>query len=258
MMASIRIRPATLADEPAINTIHYKALDTFHDFYGAFFALHPRDLLPKLNARALRNPQQKFLVAEAWDDVVGFVRWEMVSADGEVEGEKVEMEPMGPLVKTKDHLEAVWERFNEREGEMERCYKGAAGGLRHACEFSVYACVIHGMSLIRLVDVKHLMVHPDHQRKGIGHKLLSEVISRSDELGVPTFIVSSAEAYALYGRLGFQDLETFSIDNGYWAQEVVSLEEKLGIHGNEGLAKQYEGVEEVERYMIRSPKAGKA
>lgn len=100
------------------------------------------------------------------------------------------------------------------------------------------------------------MVDPSHQRKGIGAKLLQTVVEASDEVRVPTFLVASAEGYGLYKRLGFEDLGTWTIDDDFWSKEIVEHEKKLGISGNEKLAEQYEGVEEVERYMIRECRSG--
>ncbi len=95
------------------------------------------------------------------------------------------------------------------------------------------------------------MVHPNHQRKGIGRKLLGTVAAKSDTSGIPTFIVASAEAHQLYDTLGFEGLGAFQVENGYWAKEVVKHEQKLGIEGNENLGQKYEKLEEVGTYMVR-------
>jgi predicted N-acetyltransferase YhbS len=102
-----------------------------------------------------------------------------------------------------------------------------------------------------IIVVKHLMVDPAHQRKGIGRQLLAAVVARSDAAGLPTFIMSSKEANQLYLRLGFEELGTAEIDNEYWAKEIVAHERALGIEGNEGLADMYEGKMEVERSLVR-------
>ena len=139
-MMPITFRPATTDDLSAINRIHYDALEQWHDFYGAFFALHPRELLPRLNARAMRIPSQIFLVAVEQDEVVGFVRYQMVDATGAPEGEGPAqggdevVEPIAALAKPKEHLKELWERFSERDAAMDECYGKAAGGRRHACE----------------------------------------------------------------------------------------------------------------------------
>lgn len=135
-MATVTIRPATLDDLLAINRVHYAALDKFHDFYGAFLVPHPRDLLPRLNARGMSNPSQVFHVAVDGDEVVGFVRYQMVDAQGEAENDVKNVEPMAPQVKPKEHVKDLWEKFSERDGEMNGCYQKTSGGRRHACEVS--------------------------------------------------------------------------------------------------------------------------
>lgn len=59
------------------------------------------------------------------------------------------------------------------------------------------------------------MVDPDHQRKGIGAKLLRTVVDVSDDGKLPNFLVASAEGYELYKRLGFEDLGTWTIDDDF-------------------------------------------
>ena len=95
------------------------------------------------------------------------------------------------------------------------------------------------------------MVDPRHQRRGIGGKLLSAVVAKSDAEGIPTFLVASAEAYGLYLKLGFQELGTFIIDNEYWAKEMDKREEELGLQRSEKLGSKFKGMKEVERYMVR-------
>ena len=54
------------------------------------------------------------------------------------------------------------------------------------------------------VNITSLVVHPDHQRRGIGKLLISEALRRGSGM---TFSVSTgannAPALALYGRFGF-------------------------------------------------------
>lgn len=95
------------------------------------------------------------------------------------------------------------------------------------------------------------MVVPKYQRKGIGAKLLRTVIDISDSERVPTFLVASAEGYGLYKRLGFEDLGTWTIDNGRWAKEIVQHERDLVLTGNERLSERFAGTQEVEKYMMR-------
>lgn len=95
------------------------------------------------------------------------------------------------------------------------------------------------------------MVEPVHQRKGVGAKLLSIVLERSDAERKPSFLVASAEAHALYSKLGFVDLGVFKIDNEAWSREVLDLEQKLGINADQKFEEECKGLYEVERYMVR-------
>lgn len=103
-------------------------------------------------------------------------------------------------------------------------------------------------------DVHTLMIRPDYQRRGIGGKLLAEVLRRSDEEGIPTFLASTAESIGLYSKMGFKSLGTWPIDNEYWAGRIVGLEKELGIADHEGLQETFKGVGEIEDVMVRWPK----
>jgi GNAT superfamily N-acetyltransferase len=104
------------------------------------------------------------------------------------------------------------------------------------------------------LDIKHLMVHPAYQRRGIGARLLEHVIKSADAKGVPTFLVSSAEAHRLYLNLDFRDLGTWVIDNATWTKRIVAHELALGIRVNEALEQTYADATEIECYMVRWPK----
>jgi N-acetylglutamate synthase-like GNAT family acetyltransferase len=98
------------------------------------------------------------------------------------------------------------------------------------------------------------MVDPNHQKKGIGTKLLADVVAKSDEERIPTYIVSSFESHGLYAKLGFEDLEEFPIDNEYWARQIEETELGLGITDSKGLAEKCQGMREVDTGMIRWPR----
>ncbi|KAK1453239.1 hypothetical protein CMEL01_04898 [Colletotrichum melonis] len=240
---SMHVRPATTIDADAIAAVHYAALEQFHDFYGAFFERHPREILPLSTRLALKNPKNHFLVVVASDTdaVVGFIRYHVVDAMEPPAATTVEKPTesadTGPTVPSifaiKPHMKDLWERFGHpREEEMDECYEKAVDGRKHNY-------------------VKNIMVDPHHQRKGIGAKLLQSVIDISDAEKIPTFLVASAEGYGLYKKLGFEDLGTWTIDNDYWSKEIARHEDELGIMGNEGLAQTYRGKHEVEKYMMR-------
>ena len=104
------------------------------------------------------------------------------------------------------------------------------------------------------LDIRHLMVHPSHQKQGVGAKLLADVVARSDEERIPAYIVSSLESHGLYAKLGFEDLKEFPIDNEYWARRIEETESELGITANKGLAEKCRGIKEVDTGMVRWPR----
>ncbi|KAK2064031.1 acyl-CoA N-acyltransferase [Colletotrichum caudatum] len=246
MTSEIRIRPAQSSDADAIGNVHNRALNRFHEFYQAFYK-HPIEQIIQANTKSvLQNPQNQCYVAvDELDTVVGFIRYYVVEATKSKEvsttvGAEVEVHetpgvttPASNLFAIKNHIQELWERFSHpREDEMDVCYEKAMDGRKHNY-------------------IKHVMVDPKYQRKGTGAKLLRTVINISDAEGVPTFLVSSAEGYGLYERLGFQALETWTIDNSHWAKEIVQHEYNLGLTGNERLAERFAGAQETETYMIR-------
>ncbi|KAL7788935.1 acyl-CoA N-acyltransferase [Trichoderma ceciliae] len=241
-MAPVVIRPSTPADAVSVANIHYRALERYHEFYGAFFALGPRETLTRSTAAALQKPENVFLVAVdegGLGEVVGFVRYAVEAGKVAAAAEKQdEAAPAGPLLyAVKEHMKELWEAFGKKQAEIDGCYERTLNGQKH-------------------IYVYHLMIEPDHQRKGIGGKLLGAVLERSDKERLPAFLVSSAESRGLYGRMGFESLGTWRIDNGDWAARIAEVERGLGIRGNEGLEDKFRGLAEVEDAMIRWPKKG--
>ncbi|KAM0517692.1 hypothetical protein ACHAPE_004665 [Trichoderma viride] len=239
-MASVKLRPAQPADAAGIADTHYRALDRYHEFYGAFFVLDPREILAKSTPVALEKPENIMLVAvdEESNDVVGIVKYtieaEKVASTATVEDPaSVPIEPS--LTAVKEHLKELWTEFGKRRDEMDECYERAADGKRH-------------------IYIHTLMIRPDYQRRGIGEKLLAAVLERGDEEGIAAFLASTAESIGLYSRMGFESLGTWPIDNEYWAGRIVALERELGIAGHEGLQETFKGIREVEDVMARWPK----
>jgi GNAT superfamily N-acetyltransferase len=96
------------------------------------------------------------------------------------------------------------------------------------------------------------MISSAHQRRGIGAKLLSSVLAKSDADNLPTFLTSSAEAHPLYTKLGFVDFgPDFRIDNEGWARRIMALEEELGVIESRRLRDPCTGLLEVENCMVR-------
>lgn len=105
------------------------------------------------------------------------------------------------------------------------------------------------------VDIRHVMIDPKYQRKGIGQKLLATVLEKSDTEKIPTFLVSSAEAHGLYKKLGFSDIgKDFGIDNEAWAREMMKIEQGLGMDEKRRFLEECKGLNEMENYMVREAK----
>ncbi|KAF5237914.1 hypothetical protein FANTH_10525 [Fusarium anthophilum] len=233
-MASITIRPATIDDSDSIANIHYEALQFYHDFYAAFFQLHPRDLIPLATRNALQDPgQQHFLVAEQAGETVGFVRYKEVFKDKIKPNSNAK--PAASVWTVKKHMEELWDWFNKRSEEIDASKEKAVDGKDH-------------------FEVMHLMVHPDHQRKGIGGQLLQSVTEKADAANAPTLIVSSVEGHGLYRKHGFESLGTWTVDNEEWAHRIAEHEKAIGYtDGVIDIEDKYRGIREVEDSMIRQP-----
>lgn len=94
------------------------------------------------------------------------------------------------------------------------------------------------------------MIRPSHQRRGIGHELLSTALREADAQALPAVIVSSAESAGLYRKAGFASLGSFRLDNGHWAREVARVQP--GSAASAMLVERYDGVFEVEDVMVRA------
>jgi len=101
------------------------------------------------------------------------------------------------------------------------------------------------------------MVDPKAQRQGIGRLLLEAVVALSDSEQIPTILCSSREARGLYPKMGFKSIQTWMIDNEYWAREIARHDcDHFGTNDRqESWAKTYAGCFEEEAYMARGPLA---
>lgn len=295
--ANMTIRLGTAADANAISQAHYEALDQFHEFYGAFFKKHPRELVPVMTARAFakKEPVQVFYVAADGDDVVGFVRYCIEEAkdgddddekkkkkkegeeEGKTEAKEGEEEEESPYA-CKEAMKEVWKAFNDAQAKRDEMVENVAKDQRHMCKPKLVSrptihchqrmghqrmdrCWIEEairreraekkkrrIANTKQTGIQHLMIRPSHQRRGIGHALLSTALRQADAQTLPAVIVSSAESVALYKRLGFVSQGSFRIDNGHWAREAARA--RPG-RASEMLAERYDGVFEVEDVMVR-------
>lgn len=81
--------------------------------------------------------------------------------------------------------------------------------------------------------------------------MLSAVLSKADADGLPTVLVSSVESHGLYLKLGFEDVQKFTVDNGDLARKIRDCEIEHGLHPSDDLVGRYEGVTETEHVMVR-------
>jgi ribosomal protein S18 acetylase RimI-like enzyme len=257
-MTAINIRPATAQDLDDIARIHADALQPFAKFSKAMYGQDPRDALPAMTRYSFGNPQNIFSVAEdsASGQVVGFLRYKIV--DPQNPPPKSDLGPPPPGLKHKEHLEDIWKRFNDpREEDQDAVYEEVHQGRRHVCKSTPHfpnpTLSEKGCSQFRSVDVVHLMINPNHQRKGIGRKLLQTAIDVSEAEAIPAILVSSRESHPLYSSLGFEDQKVWTNDNEYWAREIEQREKDLGITGCEGITEECAGLTEEEALMIRWP-----
>ncbi|KAM6518712.1 hypothetical protein FSOLCH5_007473 [Fusarium solani] len=230
-MSSITLRPATLTDSDAISNIHYEALNRYHVFYAAFFQKHPRDIIRIADRGAIQDPGRTVVVAEEGGEIVGFIIYQIANSNSNKSEEDTRDGPPLSISEPKEHLRELWDRFNERNAEMDKCKEEAIKGQKH-------------------YEVLQLMVHPSHQRSGVGGRLLSSALAKADADSAPTLVTSSAEGHGLYLRNGFRSLgKTWPVDNARWAGEAAKLDEKLGPDFVAACSDLYE----EEDCMIRQP-----
>ncbi|RSL84808.1 hypothetical protein CEP51_003688 [Fusarium floridanum] len=213
-MSSITLRPATLADSAAISNIHYEALNRYHVFYAAFFQKHPRDIIRIADSGAIQDPGRTVVVAEeeGGGEIVGFIIYQIANSNSNKSEEDTRDGPVLSISEPKENLRELWNWFNERNVEMDKVKEEAIKGQKH-------------------YEVLQLMVHPSHQRSGVGNRLLSSALAKADSDSAPTLVTSSAEGHGLYLKHKFRSLgnnKTWPVDNAWWAGEAAKLDDKLG------------------------------
>lgn len=98
------------------------------------------------------------------------------------------------------------------------------------------------------------MVDPKYQRRGLGRKLLQNLLDDADAEKLPIFLFASDESHSLYLQTGFVDVQSWIIDNEYWAAEIEKCGKDAGTLMNAGLGKRFQGVKELEAFMFRWPR----
>ncbi|CAM1502764.1 Fc.00g075400.m01.CDS01 [Cosmosporella sp. VM-42] len=248
---TIKIRPAEPSDGTKIAKVHYEALATYHPFYAAFFETHPREILPAATLASLQDSENRFVVAADDEEVVGFIRYNVI--DGAEKTEDEGKEDRGgsmpkDLFNTKDYMKDLWAEFNAGNDEKDKISKEFESQ-PHICP---HPSLLPPLQLTAS-DIKHLMVLPTHQYRGIGATLLRTVVEESDARQLTTILVSSAEGEKLYHRFWFKEKMTWRIDNGAWSEKIVEKIRDIGVEDTDGLVERYKGVDEVEMYMVRLP-----
>jgi GNAT superfamily N-acetyltransferase len=64
-----------------------------------------------------------------------------------------------------------------------------------------------------------LVVHPDHQRRGLGAMQLKYGLEKADKLGVQAYLESSPKGKGLYAKYGFKEEGTMKFDAREWGRE---------------------------------------
>jgi GNAT superfamily N-acetyltransferase len=189
------------------------------------------------------------VVAEEGGEIVGFIIYQIANSNSNKSEEDTRDGPPLSISEPKEHLRKLWDRFNERNAEMDKCKEEAIKGQKHYGTFPSTKAVEYYLLTCSL-EVLQLMVHPSHQRSGVGGRLLSSALAKADADSAPTLVTSSAEGHGLYLRNGFRSLgKTWPVDNARWAGEAAKLDEKLGPDFVAACSDLYE----EEDCMIRQP-----
>ncbi len=61
-----------------------------------------------------------------------------------------------------------------------------------------------------------LVVHPSHQGRGIGRRMLEWGLEQADQLGVRAWIDASPAGLGLYKKLGWEEVSRLEIDLAEW------------------------------------------
>ena len=64
--------------------------------------------------------------------------------------------------------------------------------------------------LVELLVLSPLSVRPDHQRRGVGRRLVAAAVAEAERLGSPLVLLEGDPAY--YGRLGFEPADRHGLE----------------------------------------------
>lgn len=98
------------------------------------------------------------------------------------------------------------------------------------------------------VDLMSMAVHPDHQRRGAGRRLVQWGIDLAEQFNLPIYAESSAAAFRLYQKVGFEKVEDVKLPR---SAEIVGAEEDLEVPIVVRMPVK-EGKESLEKWIARS------
>ncbi|KAH8690707.1 acyl-CoA N-acyltransferase [Talaromyces proteolyticus] len=161
------------------------------------------------------TPPKRWVALKAIDDetgeIVGESRWvihyENEALTKTVE-ERVEELHTPPLPQTRVEVNRAWVRM-VAEAKRQALKFQEAGSSRIDIRESDPNKIT---ALHKRVYLQALLVHPEHQRKGIGRKLLQWGLDEADKLGLITSLESTPEGRRLYEKAGFEVVKELSLD----------------------------------------------
>ncbi|KAI8676166.1 N-acetyltransferase domain-containing protein [Fusarium sp. Ph1] len=77
-----------------------------------------------------------------------------------------------------------------------------------------------------------MSVHPDHQRQGLGSKILEQVCSEIDRLGWPAFVMASPAGVRLYAKFGFDVVGRMETSEGAFTSML--RQSRHSVSGSDG------------------------
>ena len=178
---------------------------------------------------ALRRQTYNFIQICATDDTpLGFCGWAM--EHGWHAGIKQSTVQPGQgqrlLPKTLDL--AAWISVSK---DLRRERERVLMGLDEVCRESLLQHKLSSTNRV-LPGLTFMSVHPDHQRQGLGSKILEQVCSEIDRLGWPVFVMASPAGVQLYAKFGFDVVGRVETSEGAFTSML--RQSRPGVSGSDG------------------------
>lgn len=68
------------------------------------------------------------------------------------------------------------------------------------------------VSYLTPTGLQPVITDPEHQRRGVGGKLIEWGLNQASLRGLPVFLIASPVGHTLYKKCGFRDMEKLSLD----------------------------------------------